>query len=245
MINTYTLKLQLPEEVRINHLGSLLHGVLMELLPGHMVEFLHQQSFYNPLKQRIYFHEKAVVWEVVCFHEEIIGELDKILSDLSTFHIKYHQVDVEVIDYVRESYEIDDLIEKYFQDDESKRYVKLDILTPMSFKSAGKHEVLPNMRRFMRSIMIQYDGFFEQYKMHDHDTLEFIEQQVRIVDYRLRSTRFQLEGSKIPSFIGQMTVQINGPKQFRQLIQFLLFIGSFTGVGVKTTLGMGKYEIVN
>lgn len=243
MIAQFQLTLRLPNNIKTNNIGTVLHGVLMELLPGELVEMLHQQSSYNPLKQRIIMKRDESIWEIVSFHPEITDVLLDTLPKLTSLHLKYHDVKVPIIHAGQRMYKLQETFDTYFNDEEPKRYVTLDILTPMSFKSRGRHNVLPDVRRIFRSAMIQYDGFFDRYKMHDHETLEFIEEKVHIVDYRLRTTRFHLEGSRIPAFVGRLTLQLNGPTHFKQLLHFLLFFGSLSGVGVKTTLGMGKYTV--
>ena len=37
---------------------------------------------------------------------------------------------------------------------------------------------------------------FEEYKMYDKETLDFLEKNINIVDYKLKSTRFNLEKLK-------------------------------------------------
>lgn len=65
----------------------------------------------------------------------------------------------------------------------------------------------------------------------------------QIVDYRLRSTKFYLEGTKIPAFMGELTIRVNAPLPILQLADVLLRSAVYTGVGVKTSLGMGKIEL--
>ena len=105
--------------------------------------------------------------------------------------------------------------------------------------------IFPNVKRFFRSIMIQFDAFFESHKLYDKETLEFLEQNVNIVNYKLKSVRFHMEKVKIPSFKGEIVFKINGPLPFLQLVYFLLAFGEFSGTGIKTSLGMGKYNIVD
>ncbi|RQN32521.1 CRISPR-associated endoribonuclease Cas6, partial [Paraburkholderia tropica] len=117
--------------------------------------------------------------------------------------------------------------------------------TPMSFKYQSSYIIFPDVKRFFRSMMIQFDAFFEEYKMYDKETLNFLENNVNIVDYKLKSTRFNLEKVKIPSFTGEIVFKIKGPLPFLQLTHFLLKFGEFSGSGIKTSLGMGKYNIIS
>lgn len=245
MITQFHLTLQIPEDLRTNNIGSILHGFLMELLPSDVVEILHQQSAYNPLKQRIMLRRDVAIWEVVSFSEFVSESLALSLHQCRSINLKHHDVKVPVLKVEQSTYQVNQLIDEFFmEDNEPKRFVNIQIMTPMSFKSQGRYDIFPDVRKFFRSIMLQFDAFFESYKMHDHDTLDYIMKQVTIVDYRLRSTRYHLEGVKIPSFIGAMTLRLSGPDHFKRLLLFLIHIGSFTGSGIKTSLGMGKYKVL-
>lgn len=242
MITKFTIELALPEYLRTNQIGSVLHGVLMGYLPDEIVEQLHNSFAYNPLKQRILFLSQGnATWEIVSFGAALSENVLKILQERESIIIKYHDCEVPIrkFTFVKES--LTELIDYYFSIEEPERYVTVQIVTPMSFKSSGRYDLFPEVRKIFRSIMLQFDTFFEQYKMYDHDTLQYIAEKVHIVNYRLKSTRYHLEGIKIPSFTGQITLQLNGPIHFKQLILFLLYFGSLSGSGIKTSLGMGKF----
>lgn len=245
MITKFQIELGLPEHLRTNQIGSVLHGVLMELLPSDIVKELHNMYSYNPLKQRVLFSESTYVnWEIVSFNELISESLSTIFHEQSSIYIKHHDVIVPIREVSQHKENLQSMIDRYFSDEEPERYVTIQIVTPMSFKSGGRYDLFPDVRKFFRSIMLQFDTFFDSYKMYDHDTLLFISEQVHIVNYRLKSTRYHLEGIKIPSFTGQITFQLNGPNHFKQLLLFLLYFGSLTGSGIKTSLGMGKYILI-
>ena len=54
---------------------------------------------------------------------------------------------------------------------------------------------------------------------------------------------FHLEGIKIPSFVGNITLKINGTRQFVNLINMLCEFGVYSGVGIKTAIGMGSIGV--
>ena len=72
---------------------------------------------------------------------------------------------------------------------------------------------------------------------------DYLAEYSQIVDYRLRSTKLYLEGTKIPAFMGELTIRVNAPLPILQLVEVLLRSAVYTGVGVKTSLGMGKIQI--
>ena len=233
MINKITVELDLPDNIRFQYLGSILHGVLMDYLPNDIADQLHHEFAYSPLKQRIYYKSKKVFKEIV-----------KLFSSKNSLLLKYYQTNIDIQSFQIEKINVQNIMNQLLQTEDLNRYVRLNIQTPMSFKYQSSYMIFPDVKRFFRSIMIQFDAFFEEYKMYDKETLDFLMKNVNIVDYKLKSTRFNLEKVKIPSFTGEMVFKIKGPLPFLQLTHFLLKFGEFSGSGMKTSLGMGKYSII-
>lgn len=244
MINKITVELDLPDNIRFQYLGSILHGVLMDCLPNDIADQLHHEFAYSPLKQRIYYKSKKVIWEIVCMSDNLFKEIVKLFSSKNSLLLKYYQTNIDIQSFQIEKINVQNIMNQLLQTEDLNRYVRLNIQTPMSFKYQSSYMIFPDVKRFFRSIMIQFDAFFEEYKMYDKETLDFLMKNVNIVDYKLKSTRFNLEKVKIPSFTGEMVFKIKGPLPFLQLTHFLLKFGEFSGSGMKTSLGMGKYSII-
>lgn len=245
MITVIKINLELPKANRTFNLGSILHGVIMDMLSKEMIEFLHTSSKYSPLKQRVLFRGEEIEWEIVLLDDELSKQIQTYFINNEKIVIKRHDLTLPIINYSVNKIDIQNLIDKHFSDDKPSKYIKLHVRTPMSFKSNGRYEIFPSTKMMYRSTMLLFDAFFDEYQMHDHETLNYIQENVTIINYNMKSTRFHLEGVKIPSFIGQMTLKIDGAKTFVQLINFLTEFGSLTGIGIKTSIGMGKYEIIN
>lgn len=243
MIIKVNVRLDLPTALHTNNIGSILHGVLIEKLPSETAEFLHQSSAYSPLKQRITFQREAVDWEIVCLTVELGEQIEAIFQNRQTIFLKRHDTVVPILAYKIEKYTIDQLIKSIFTKEQLPRIVTLKLSTPMSFKSNGQYDIFPDVKKFFRSIMRTFDAFFSEYQMYDQVTLTYLTEQVKIINYQLRSTKYHLEGVRIPSFSGQMTFRLNGSLAILQLAWFLLIFGELSGVGIKTSLGMGKYQI--
>ena len=59
--------------------------------------------------------------------------------------------------------------------EELNRYVRINIQTPMSFKYQSNYIRFFLRLNAFRSIMIQFDAFFEEYKMYDKENIRFLE----------------------------------------------------------------------
>ena len=64
-------------------------------------------------------------------------------------------------------------------------------------------------------------------------------ENAQIVRYDLKSVSFSLEGVRIPAFVGKITIKINGTKTMADFANMLVEFGTYSGVGIKTALGMG------
>ena len=64
---------------------------------------------------------------------------------------------------------------------------------------------------------------------------------LRISDYALRSTGFRLKETVIPGFTGRLTILLSPP--LAELWSTLLSWAEYSGIGIKTTLGMGGVSI--
>ena len=62
--------------------------------------------------------------------------------------------------------------------------------------------------------------------------------------YNLRSTKYLLGDVKIPSFFGEIECYINAPQHIVNMVHMLAEFAEYSGVGIKTTLGMGGIDVI-
>ena len=91
---------------------------------------------------------------------------------------------------------------------------------------------------------MKYDAFSDRNKVFSEEVLEHFEKYIHIAGYHLRSTIFHIESVRIPSFIGSVALKMNGPQQMVNLSRMLLEFGVFSGVGIKSAMGMGAFELI-
>ena len=69
-------------------------------------------------------------------------------------------------------------------------------------------------------------------------------EKVYVDEYNLRTRYFFLENIRIRGFIGNIKIRIKSKDEMLwQLLNFLLQVSEYTGLGVKTALGMGGIKI--
>ena len=91
--------------------------------------------------------------------------------------------------------------------------------------------------------MNKYSASFENMEMFDEDALKEMEESIEISNYRLKSCYFPIEGVKISSFMGNISLKINGSDTLKRYTKMLLQFGEYSGVGIKTSMGMGAIQL--
>ena len=120
----------------------------------------------------------------------------------------------------------------------------MEFLTPTAFKSNGRYRIFPEMRYVYQSLMNKYSAASAEMEMYDGETLEQLAEHSSVVCYRLHSTFFPLEGVKIPSFKGEITVKVGGTQTMARYARLLARFGEYSGLGIKTAMGMGNIKLV-
>ena len=121
--------------------------------------------------------------------------------------------------------------------DESR--AKFVFLSPCAFKQSGRYAIFPQETLLLQSLTAHWNAAFPEYALTDDDALLALQQGLHIVDYNLRTTRYPLKETRIPSFQGSVTVEAHLAPPLLELWNALLSFAPYGGVGIKTTLGMG------
>ena len=84
----------------------------------------------------------------------------------------------------------------------------------------------------------------ETTELEDKKIVDELLEKVYIKDYNLKTKVFHLEGIKIKGFIGTMDLAIKGEdRALANILNFLILISEYTGLGIKTSLGMGGVKV--
>ena len=222
--------------------SSNLQGVIMENIDTGYADFLHQQGL-NPYSQYVHKKEGKTNWCICTLdnesYEQIITRFMN--SKFDGFAIKNNS---EIIKIVKKSLVTRDESElmNQFYNESGQKYYDVEFITPTSFKSNGKYMIYPDLGMIYRSLMKKYSIVSEQ-NMYDEDTLEQLVNYSNITRYRLQSTLFPLEGVVIPSFKGNISVRIHGSDTMSRYARLLLSFGEYSGVGIKSSIGMGAIKL--
>lgn len=239
-----SLRMQLQSEENLSfQMTSLFHGALMELLPGDYAEELHF-AMRHPYSQHLESVNQTWYWVVNCLNEEATARIIRgALEDLSQIRLKKRDLTVTIIKKIYTEQSDRSLMEEFYGGKQD-RYISIQFITPTAFKRQGQYCIYPDLRCIYQSLMRRYDESSSREGMFDEETLEQICQDSEIVRYDLKSTCFHLEGVRIPSFIGKITIHLKGTQTMANFVWLLFQYGQYSGVGIKTSLGMGSLRIL-
>lgn len=125
---------------------------------------------------------------------------------------------------------------------DSRQTFRIRFLTPTAFKSKRQFVIVPDVRLLFQNLLMRYNHCYSGEKEVDQETLDYITEHVRITSYNLKSCYFprtMSKSDKIPAFVGGLTLYVSGPQSIRGLVAMLLTFGEASGVGIKTSMGMG------
>lgn len=238
MIQQYTFLLTPLEEKRrltASH-AYRLYGWMMEQVPEEYGAMLHSDGF-TPISQYLVNdreHHQGI-WKVSLLNDEVIRILSDKLQTTKTLNIDQMEVKAS-LQNIQVISEASDLLR---QNTEENRHVNIEFLSPTSFKIQGHYAIFPDIDHIVSSLAQQCNEVFPEISVTDEDALTLLKQGLYISDYRLQGSRFYMKNNCIYGFSGRITVTSHLAAPMQEIWRMLLQLANFTGVGIKTTLGMG------
>lgn len=235
------LRLELESnEINYRH-SSNLQGVIMETIDSRYADELHGNQI-NPYSQCLLREKEITVWKICTMTDEAYEKIILPMSKVSEFSIKKDSIKASIRKRQLQTLEEKELLETFYNQ-KSSRYLEVQFLTPTAFKQNGRYIFYPDLRLIYQSLMMKYSGISSDMDMIDEDTLDQLENNSEIVWYRLQSVKFPLEGINIPGFCGSIRIHIRGTETMARYARMLMQFGSYSGVGIKTAMGMGAIKL--
>ena len=234
-----------PEEDKIitYRMSSIMHGIMMENIDNDYVEYLHTMSL-RPYSQYLSFEDKKTYWNICTLNKEAYERIIIPLFDESFSKIKLnkHEINCNLTNKSLCKLSREELSEQFYQD-ESDRFFRIRFLTPTAFKQNGKYTFYPNLRCIYQSLMKKYDAVCSDEQVLDEEVLNDLVEKTNIFQYNLKSTYFPMEGVKIPAFVGNIIIKSYGTHTMNNFLRMLFRFGEYSGVGIKSGIGMGAIKI--
>lgn len=222
--------------------SSNMQGILMEQIDSDYAAHLHGQGL-KPYSQHLLIGEKKEWIIKTCTREAYQRIIDPLLDQqFSQFVIEKKNIKVKIKERQLKTVSKEELLAEFYSDTDG-HYLNLEFLTPVSFKSHGRYIIIPDTRYIFQSLMNKYSAASDKVDMYDEETLEQLANSSSIIQYRLKSAFFPVEGVKIPSFKGGMCIKVSGTDTMARYARLLVRFGEYSGVGIKTAMGMGALKL--
>lgn len=239
MLARFEYALSSEKEIKYQ-MSSLFHGALMELIPENYAALLHESRM-HPYAQHLERKDGQWFWTISTLNDDMAEVIKNAIEGVERIALRSHDMDIS-LSLASSSAMTKEELNQIFYNAPAEKYIQIRFLTPTSFKRSGEYLIYPDIFCIYQSLMNKMDAVQEQGFL-DEETLNELVTQTRIVRYKLSSTMFSLEGVQIPSFLGTVTIKLGGTETMRRFTRMLLAFGEYSGVGIKTSIGMGAIQI--
>ncbi len=237
--------LGLPANEKIHRaMGSIMQGALMEILDGESANKLHEEGL-RPYTQYLYFdkNKNLPIWRVNSLNDWAYEKISVPLTRQRQIFLRHKNYRVNLLEHkitAAESYS--DIAAKFMNDFAPIcRGVEINFVTTTSFRREGQYVIFPEIYLLIQSLINRWNKFAEGFRIED-DISHMLATFCRIKEYNLRTQNFMLEHQKINGFCGNMTIKFEGNNIINNLLGLLFEYANYSGVGIKTALGMGAIK---
>jgi len=231
MLNQLDIYLQRSDTSALySDLGIKLHGFIMSKIDTAYANLLHTKEP-RPFSLFVYDSGNGFACRVSTLNDEAVQIIDALEN---TDRIVVYGMDRPLaVERTSRSSPIDAAdIPKIL----AKNKYTLDIITPATRKTSGQYTNPPELRKYFSSVANKLQEY-ENIAI-GHEELEALFDGLTMSRYIFESRSFVLGGKKIPSMAGNAEVSI---KRGADSLKLLLGYATYSGIGAKTSLGMGGF----
>lgn len=226
--------------------ASVFQGVLMQNIDAEYAGKMHIGAV-RPYSQNIHIDkDKNVIWTINTLNDEAEHEIINKLADDSfkefTIESKNKRISVKDKTLYKKTYK--ELFEESYFTDDIGKYKRIAFYTPTAFKSNGIYINYPSVDLIFRSLIARYNMCSDFTSLEDNGLLNEFKSKVLINQYKLKTVPFPLEGRRINAFIGEASLKSYGNEKLTRLMNMLLDFAVYSGIGIKTAIGMGAVKIM-
>ncbi len=236
------LKMQIESDRLTYKNMSNLQGVIMENISQEYAAKLHLGNL-NPYSQFLLSEKGAKSWFIMTLDQEAYEKLILPMTCIDSFEIKDGEIKGNIISRNIEICTDKDFAEAFYRK-KTPRYFTVRFFSPTAFKRKGKYVNYPDLRLIFQSLMRKYDAASQKFEMMDEEVLEQLVRYSEIVRYHLRTVSFPMEGICINGFVGTIVIHMSGPETLTRYARMLLSFGKYSGIGIKTGMGMGAMRLL-
>lgn len=233
MICSYQFRLDSPQP---SAAAYPLYAALLERASPEFGSQVHTSAV-TPVSQYV----SGDLWQVSLFGETAIAALAPVLEGMDSVFLRRRGQRLQLSEpIVTEIGSVEELLDAPWVDRGTMR-----ILTPTAFKSGGTYQLLPTQRLVIQSLILKWNGCFGSICPIEDDGggLDALAEGLLYRGLRLDSEIYPMKHTRIPGTVGSIAIDDRLEGVNRELLNALLTFGTFSGLGIKTALGMGGMTI--
>ena len=238
MLRLTEIELWPQKDIRLySSSGSVMHGALMDCVDEVTAAMLHTESL-RPYSQYVWFDKArgCSIWRIGTVTDEAYERIVQPIWNCTVFLYCF-------IIHLFEHTTFEDIADTMFAGKEAPTGCDISFLTTTSFKHDHRYDIFPEIRRVFYSLILRWNQYADAIVLDQEGLEDILAQSCRITKYELRSQPFSLEHTSIYGFGGTLRLRFLGNDMTRRLMGLLLSLAPYTGIGVKTAMGMGAVQM--
>lgn len=244
MITQYEFSLSSPNGMIFKPECSYrLYAVILRLAGKEFADYVHEQEI-TPISQYVYFCRDEAVWSISLLGGYAEKEVSPILDHISRCEMDDGKI-VELA--LRKKTHIKDVEELFANSKTGSDSKLIRFKSACAFKSQGHYVNMPGSRLIIQSLIKKWNGCMDECQIEDEDGegINAIAEGMTFEEFIIRDKKYRLKGNVISGFTGEILVRNRLHGFHKELLDALLYFARFSGIGIKTTLGMGGVELKN
>ena len=126
------------------------------------------------------------------------------------------------------------------------KFFDVHFVTPTAFSKHGHFLPMPDLHLLLRSAATQFNLLEFYSQVDDLELLELMERAVVVHQCNIQTVPYAFKpDTALCGFVGTMRLELNGAAMVNRLLYMLLYNAQYTGIGVRTSLGMGKIQLTS
>lgn len=241
------VKIRLASQQKINISSDYaynIYGCWMDVLKPEQADFLHEVHGINQYLVVNHDRPDSALLTVNILKQQVSDFMLPLLMNMKQYHITKHNCTLVLEELQVLEIDDDELTTPYFVSPQYRKRITLNLLVPTTFKTNGRYAIFPTPELIIRSAASKFNMLGLNTVADDEEAIRQLMESTMITGYRLYSTHYYLKDTRIQSFLGSLTLSIHGPEPMVRLFDMLMSVLRYTGLGIKTSLGMGGVDII-
>ena len=224
--------------------GSIMHGILMDLLPQPWPARLHETGL-KPFSQWVESQSGGkVVWHIGVLDEELASVLRNSLVLNTSIYCKHTRNEIRFLSTEARDLSLQEYLNDFVLAEEPDQDIRLFFKTATAHKSQGEYVILPSVELIARSLQKRFGQIDPECILADDEVVGHIIDNTKLIRYKLESTPYNLEGTRVFGYTGSLNLRFQGETTLKRLSTALFCMAGWSGVGIKTALGMGGCKVI-